>query len=202
MEEKSEEEIQLEEQNSNMQTDFIDPNAVTQLKTNESNLNVDLTENIRSVLMHKEEDPQFLERFNIDINWTIEELTEKLKQYMGIDKNEERRLRRELDNSLIVKEELSLKLLEYPEFREGGVRLKMEYGRFPSIEELALTVALYSEQSLKLRFYLKKESTILEGKEKICKEFGVDPHKYRLWRTDFHEEPQYIGTIITSISLN
>ena len=193
VEEKSEEEIKIEEQNKNMQADFIDPNSSSAPTTTETYINVDETENIRSVLMHKEEDPEFLERFNVDLNWTISELTEKLKQYMGIKQDEERRLRREFDNSLIVKEELSIKLFDYPEFREGGVRLKMEYGRFPSVEELALSVALYNEKKLRLRFYLKKESTILEGKEKICKEFGVDPHKYRLWRTDFEEEPQYIG---------
>jgi hypothetical protein len=131
-------------------------------------------------------------RFNVDLDWTIEEMLSKLKQFMGIQEDEERRLRREFDNSLIVKEELGVKLREYEEFQEGGDRLKLEYGRFPAIEELSLTVSLYGNNDLMLKFYFKKESTIAEGKQEICKEFGVDPYKYRLWRTDMYDEPQYV----------
>lgn len=193
VEKKTEEEIKQEEENKNkLPSDFIDPTQQTSATTQDISIDVDKTENIRSVIMHKEEDPEFLERFNVDINWTIEEMHEKLKQFMGIPADEERRLRRELDNSLIVKEELGIKLKEYEDFQEGGVRLKLEYGRFPAIEELALTVAIYGDTDFQLRFYFKKDSTIAEGKVKICQEFGLDPLKYRLWRTDMYDEPQYI----------
>ena len=192
VEAKTPEEIKIEEENSNLQTDYIDPTKQTTSSTQEIAIDVDETPNIRSVILHKEEDPEFLERFNIDINWTIEELHEKLKQYMGIDEKQERRLRREYDNSLIVKEELGVQLRDYPEFLEGGVRLKMEFGRFPSIEELAVSVSVYGNPEFSLRFYFKKEGTVAEGKETICKEFGLEPHKYKLWRLDIYGEPSYI----------
>jgi len=191
VEDKSAEEIEIEEKNSSLPANFIDPDS-TFATTSEQIINVDETENIRTVLMYKEEDSEFLERFNVDLNWTIGELHEKLKQYMGIDKNEDRRLKRLYDNSLIVKEELGVKLSDYPEFIEGGVRLRIEYGRFPSVEEIALNVALFQEPEMTLRFYFNKESVIHEGKEKMCKEFGVEPNKYRLWRTSFDNQPQYI----------
>ena len=190
---KSDEELKQEEQNKvNLPADSIDPNSTTKSSAQELGIDVDETENIRSVIMHKEEDPEFLERFNVDVNWTIAEMLSKLKQFMGIPEESERRLRKELDNTLIVKEELGNQLKIYPEFMEGGVRLKLENGRFPAIEELALTVALYGNIDFQLRFYFKKESTIAEGKAKICKEFGLEPHQYKLWRVDGYEEPQYI----------
>jgi len=168
VEAKTEEEIKLENEHSvKLQTDFIDPNAQTTATTQELGMDVDQTENIRSVLMHKEEDPEFLERFNVDLNWTIQEMFEKLKQFMGIPATEERRLRREIDNSLIVKEELKVHLKDYPEFQEGGVRLRLENGRFPAIEELTLTVELHGNRSCLFRFYFNKDSTIAEGKTKI-----------------------------------
>jgi hypothetical protein len=193
VEAKTQEELKIEEENaSKLQTDFIDPEAKTKAQTTELGIDVDETDNIRSVILHREEDPEFLERFNIDINWTIGELHKKLKQLMGIPESEDRRLRREFDNSLIVKEELGVFCKDYPEFLEGGVRLRMEYGRFPSVEELALTVAVFGNIDLRLRFYFKKESIIAEGKDKICKEFGLEPKKYKLWRVDLYDEPQYI----------
>ena len=192
VEAKSPDEIKLEEENKNLQADYVDSTKQTTSSTQEIGIDVDETPNIRSVIMHKEEDPEFLERFNIDINWTIEELNEKLKQYMGIDEKQERRLRREFDNSLIVKEELKVQLKDYPEFWEGGVRLKMEFGRFPSIEELAVSVSVYGNPGYSLKFYFKKESTVAEGKQTICEDFGLRPHKYKLWRLDIYGEPSYI----------
>ena len=109
IEPKTEEEIKAEEDSAaKLQTDFIDPESKVSTIQTETAIDVDKTENIRSVLLHKEEDPQFLERFNVDINWTIEGLLSKLKQFVGVPESEERRLRREIDNSLIVKEELKI----------------------------------------------------------------------------------------------
>jgi len=132
-------------------------------------LGMDETENIRSVFMHKEEDPKFLKRFSVDLNMKIQKILKKLKQFYEIAVGKERRLRKKIYSSLIVKEEMKVHLKNY---QEVSIRLKLKFGRFPTIKELASAVTLYENMNFHARFYFNKGNTIFEWKTKICKEFN------------------------------
>ena len=51
------------------------------------------------------------------------------------------RLRNLFHNRLFVKEELDTTLRNYPDFLEGGARVQIEEGRFPTMAEIVIKVA-------------------------------------------------------------
>ena len=78
------------------------------------------------------------------MDWSLRELTSFLIKENQLE--EPYRLRNLTTNRLFVKEELETPLRSYPDFLEGGARVTLEEGRYPTIEELAIKVALYKEE--------------------------------------------------------
>ena len=157
----------------------------------EAEINVDDTEDIRTVLVNMEGEKDNVERYNVFLYWTVREMLDVLLQNLGMDpKREEFRLRRLVDNSLFLQEEMSYVLSNIPDHVEGGVRLQVERGRVPTGEEITIDVAMFKEEVVK-RFYFSKDGTLGEGKQEICSEFGVDRATHQLWRVDYLEEPAY-----------
>jgi hypothetical protein len=60
-----------------------------------------------------------------------------------------------------VKEELNTPLRNYPDFLEGGARVQIEEGRYPSMEELAIRVNLFKTDEIK-HFYISVNITLIE----------------------------------------
>jgi hypothetical protein len=92
-----------------------------------------------------------------------------------------------------VKEELETKLKNLAYFDDGGVRLRLEEGRAPTMAEIAIKVGM--EKGLEIKhFFFSTEISVGEAKEKICSEFGIEKEnviKHRLWRVDDCEDPQF-----------
>lgn len=47
---------------------------------------------------------------------------------------------------LFVKEELETVLRNYPDFLEGGARIEIEEGRYPTLHEIALKIVIHKKE--------------------------------------------------------
>jgi hypothetical protein len=45
-----------------------------------------------------------------------------------------------------VREELDTPLKNYPDFLEGGARVQIESGRYPTMAEIALKIAIFNKE--------------------------------------------------------
>ena len=110
---------------------------------------------------------------------------------LGLDGGkEDYRLRRLVDNELYVVEELGTIVRHMEHFEDGGVRLLLEKGRAPRMEEVALIIRPYkiSNQEEDFNFYFRKDLTLREAREAICSKLDVDIAKFQLWQVDGFEE--------------
>ena len=102
---------------------------------------------------------------DIDLNWTLKETIEKIKEWEGINKNpenkkEEWRLRNLEKKTLYIREELGEKL-EHLNFQEGGTRLQIEKGVIPGLSEVAVTIKEFKTE-VTANLSLKEDTTIGE----------------------------------------
>ena len=107
--------------------------------------------------------PQIFHRIDIELEWTLRELLEKIKEWEGIIKTdcaEKYRLRNQEKKSLYIKEELDKKLKDL-EFQQGGIRLLLETGEVPGLEDIALKVKEYASGA-SVNVFVKAETTVAE----------------------------------------
>ena len=81
----------------------------------------------------------------MDIEWTLRETIEKIKEWEGVEKasTTEYRLNNLEKKSLYIREELDKKLKDLG-FQDGGVRLRFETGPVPGIEDIAIKIKEYT----------------------------------------------------------
>lgn len=166
---------------------------VTKLKnisSSEERYDIDDTENIRTVIVNLESEKSNFERYQINIDWTLQQLTD----YILAEKKLEPpfKIRNLTTNRLFVREELDTKLRSYPDFQIGGARVQLEYGRYPSMSEMVILVSMKGDSKFYEPFYVSTNATVKELKEMVCKEFGgIDPTKHTLFRLNAMDEPTF-----------
>ena len=83
---------------------------------------LDETENWRTVIANADLDKTDTKRFRVDLCWTLTELLKFLVIELDLA-GDEYRLRNLLNDKLYVVEEMDKRLKEYESFREGGTRI-------------------------------------------------------------------------------
>ena len=90
-----------------------------------------------------------------------------------------------MEKQFIYSEYFSKKLLEVSGFETPEIRLLLEQGRTPSIDEFVLNVFLEGQRMTTLkRFYFPDDLNVTDCKQIICEEFKVDPKLYSFWDLD------------------
>lgn len=97
--------------------------------------------------------------------------------------SEPRRIKKELEKQFIYFEHFGKKLSEISGFENPEIRLLLEAGRTPSIDEFVVNVFLEEQRSSLKRFYFRDDLTVGECKPQILEEFKVDD-SYSLWDLD------------------
>ena len=103
---------------------------------------VDDSENIRTVIVNTDADINKYDRLHFNLDWNLRELTDFLTKTYKMQ--EPCRLRNLTSGKLFVREELDTPLRNYPDFVEGGARVQIEEGRYPTMVEIVIRVALNS----------------------------------------------------------
>ena len=104
---------------------------------------LDETENWRTVIANADLDRTDTRRFKVDLCWTLSELLKFLVTELDLA-GDEYRLRNLLNDKLYVVEEMGKQLKEYESFREGGTRIQVEYGRPTSLAEISVSIAIHN----------------------------------------------------------
>ncbi len=156
----------------------------------EEMIDIDSTENIRTVIVNMDSDKNTFDRYQINIDWTLQELTDYILKEKQLEPPY--KLRNLTTQRLFVKEELDTKMRSYQDFQIGGARVQLEYGRYPSMSEIVVLVSLKGQESHYESFYVPSNATVKELKTQVCKEFGgLDEAKYTLYRVNYLEEPVF-----------
>ena len=116
-----------------------------QEKQHEEEMLSSQVENLTSVLVESDEKAG-VTRYYVDLDWKLEELIENIKKKLDIDLTSQRRLRKLLGNMPFYEEELGMTLRQLA-FEEGGIRLRLEYGKPPQFGNL--TVKVKNQSKLK-----------------------------------------------------
>lgn len=119
--------------------------AARQEKQHEEELLSSQTENLTSILVESDEKVG-VTRYYVDLDWKLQDLVDNIKKKLDIDPTSQRRLRRLLGNTPFYEEELGLTLRQLA-FEEGGIRLRLEYGKPPQFGNL--TVRVKNQSKLK-----------------------------------------------------
>jgi len=90
-------------------------------KPDDENVDIDSTENIRTVILNMDSDKSSFERYQINIDWTLQELTDFLLKEKNLEPPF--KIRNLTTQRLFVKEELDTKMRSYPDFVIGGARV-------------------------------------------------------------------------------
>ena len=123
-------------------------------------MHIDDTENIRTVLVNTAIDLDNIERFQINIDWSLEQLHSFLFEKLKLQGTY--RIRNLTYKRLFVLQELETPLRNYPDFLVGGARIQIEEGRYPSLQELALKVVLFGNLEDQREFYFPSNCTVKE----------------------------------------
>lgn len=123
-------------------------------------MDIDSTFNIRTVIMNMDSERGSFDRYQISIDWTLQQLTDYLIQQKGLEAPY--KIRNLTTNRLFVREELDTKLRSYPDFEIGGARVQLEHGRFPSMSEIVVLVSLKGKESNYESFYVPSNATVKE----------------------------------------
>jgi hypothetical protein len=135
-------------------------------------------------------DKSTFDRYQINIDWTLQELTDYLLTERGL--SPPYKLRNLTTSRLFVREELDTKMRSYPDFEIGGARVQLEYGRYPSMSEMVVLVSMKGKESIYEPFYVPTNATVKDLKTLVCKEFeNLDETKHTLYRVNYLEEPVF-----------
>lgn len=96
----------------------------------------------------------------MDLEWTLTKLLEKIKQWEEVPKETKCRLKNLEKKSLYIREEMDKKLKDLG-FEEGGVRIKLEVGDVPGLEDIVLKVKEYTT-GVTVNLFVKAETTVDE----------------------------------------
>ena len=99
--------------------------------------------NLTTVLVESD-DRNGVVRYYVDLDWTLRALIESIKRKLDIDQTSSRRLRKLNGNALFYEEELEQTLRDL-QFEEGGIRLGLEFGKFPTYGNLTLKIKVQSK---------------------------------------------------------
>jgi len=99
---------------------------------------------------------------DVDLEWTIKELIERIKDWEGIKPTtaEKYRLRNLEKKSLYVKEELNKKLKDF-DIKEPYIRLMLETGEIPSLDQVALKIREFKSLAT-VDAFVKPETSVAE----------------------------------------
>ena len=77
-------------------------------------VDIDSTENIRTVIVNLDADKSTFDRYQINIDWTLQQLTDYIMKEKGLEPPY--KIRNLTSQRLFVKEELDTKMRSYPDF--------------------------------------------------------------------------------------
>ena len=83
-------------------------------------MELDDTEDVRTVIVNRPGDMTDLQRFHSNLSWSITDLVSFLKKKLDHPLSEEYRLRSHADKRIFTQEEMDSKLSNYESFVEGG----------------------------------------------------------------------------------
>jgi len=89
-------------------------------------IELDETADFRTVIVNDETNKQEFNRYQFNLNWTLQELVSFLKREMKLADIDQYRLRNHLNNKLYMQEEMDTKLRMYETFKEGGFDCKLK----------------------------------------------------------------------------
>ncbi|CAD8126154.1 unnamed protein product [Paramecium sonneborni] len=141
-------------------------------------------DDIVSILVEKD-DQIGVSKFYVNINQTIQELIEFIKEQFGMI--DARRLRNLNGSQLFCKSDLSIQLKELQDFKEGGARLQIEKGEIPENGKISILVK-YQEQTFEIHVDPKQDKIELIKLES-CKQFNVEPIQHKLYKVDWLQVP-------------
>ena len=84
-------------------------------------MDIDSTANIRTVIVNMDSDKNSFDRYQINIDWTLQQLTDFILKEKNLDPPY--KLRNLTTQRLFVKEELDTPMRSYPDFEIGGARV-------------------------------------------------------------------------------
>ncbi|CAK64552.1 unnamed protein product (macronuclear) [Paramecium tetraurelia] len=141
-------------------------------------------EDIISILV-EQEDKNGVSKFYVNINQTIQDLIEFIKEQFGI--TDAYRLRNLNGSILFCKTDLPIQLKEFQSFREGGARLQIEKGEVPETGKISIVIQ-NKEQNIEIHVDPRSDK-IEQLKLESCKSFNLDPAQYRLYKVDWLQVP-------------
>lgn len=119
---------------------------------------IDDSANIRTVIVNTSTSLETFERFQINIDWTLQHLHDYLVEKMRLQGNY--RMRNLTYKRIFSIEELSIVLRTLPDFLEGGARVQMEEGKYPSLHQVAIKVAFFGKLEDQREYYFPSNTTI------------------------------------------
>ena len=161
-----------------------------QQKTKNSDVNVSGDE--VSVLVESD-DRNGVQKYFVKLDWTLQQLLDYLKMKLDISPESQRRLRKLLDKSLFFAEELQFPLSAL-NFQDGGIRLRLEYGKFPDTGNIIVRVKNESKFKKEGKpdeedFICTPQDQVADLKKKVCEFFDLDPTAHKFYTTDWLGDP-------------
>ncbi|CAD8105182.1 unnamed protein product [Paramecium primaurelia] len=153
-------------------------------KNQKEQQNQQVGEDIVSILV-EQDDKVGVSKFYVNINQTVQELIEFIKEQFGL--LDAHRLRNLNGKILFCKTDLGVQLKEFQDFREGGARLQIEKGEVPENGKISIVVQ-YKEQNLEIHVDPRQDK-IEQIKNESCKSFNLDAVQHRLYKVDWLQVP-------------
>jgi len=179
--------------NSDFFVSRIDETAQQQTegtKTADSTVNVNGDE--VSVLVESD-DRNGVQKYFVKLDMKLQELLDYLKMKLDIDPQSQRRLRKLVDKSLFYEEQLPLTLSDLA-FQDGGIRLRLEYGKIPNSGNIIVRVKNESKYKKEDKpseedFICAPQDILADLKKKVCETFDMDASAHKFYATDWLGDP-------------
>ncbi|CAD8211707.1 unnamed protein product [Paramecium octaurelia] len=177
-------ETQLEELQLTLESQILVKKKAPVQNANKNEKDIQGGEDIISILV-EQEDKNGVSKFYVNINQTIQELIEFIKEQFGI--TDAYRLRNLNGSILFCKTDLPIQLKEFQAFREGGARLQIEKGEVPETGKISIVIQ-NKDQNIEIHVDPRLDK-IEQLKLESCKSFNLDPAQYRLYKVDWLQVP-------------
>ncbi|CAD8204134.1 unnamed protein product [Paramecium pentaurelia] len=173
-------ETQLGDMQLTFETQILVKKKMPVQNVNKNEKDLQVGDDIVSILV-EQGDKVGVSKFYVNMNQTVQELIEFIKEQFGII--DAHRLRNLNGSILFCKTDLSIQLKEFQDFREGGARLQIEKGEVPENGKISIVVQ-YKEQNIEIHVD-PREDKIEQIKLESCKSFNLDSSQHRLYKVDW-----------------
>jgi hypothetical protein len=143
-------------------------------------------ENTTSILVYDELDPNEVDQFYINLEWTYAALLEKLRAKYKVEKTDDVRLRVLLGNMHLFQEDLTKKLRNLATFAEGGLRVCFERGLPPNHGNMVMTCEY---NGVEHEIYVPETAKVGDLRREVASTFTLDPETFKLYKADWLREP-------------